>query len=349
MKSVKEKSLLEEYSTEEHKKEVKINDFLSLKYGDDGVQFQVGERNFGTPVHSVLEILLMMCPNNNMSMDEIVEELDNIIGIHGRDDTNFDPEVVFYFHYLYLKLWADSEYNAELIHRYDAFQLLESLYYAKDPIARKVFRGEIVKRFLSGKVYVVNFLFPHYASWLSCEDIKYIIEKAEFLYNQKDYRVMVSNFTENLYENSYSYYENGNFEKAVEILNYTLTLSPIFRDALILLGKSYFELKKYDNAIETLTKIVDIESSQDLDDIFKKSYDFDKSYALRYIAESYLAKGELNKAMDTCNTILELNHETSNPYDIISEIYSKQGNPEEAKKALKLYKKKGRKWKLIHR
>jgi len=98
---------------------------------------------------------------------------------YGRID-EIPPEVEFWGHCSNLQVWAENDYDTRLIHSNLAFPLLLKLSNAGDPVARKVFKEEIVKRFLSGHPSVMRFLFEEdYLNFLSDDEYASMFDELE--------------------------------------------------------------------------------------------------------------------------------------------------------------------------
>lgn len=89
------------------------------------------------------------------------------------EDTNFlSFEAQFWGHYHNLKMWVEHDYDTRLLHRNLAFPLLKKLTELGDPIARRVFKEEIVQRFSIGSSTVQKYLFNQgYLNFLTPEEL----------------------------------------------------------------------------------------------------------------------------------------------------------------------------------
>jgi len=92
------------------------------------------------------------------SVDEAADKLDKSLEpFEGRVD-KIPPEVEFWGHCSNLQVWAENNYDTRLLHRNLAFPLLKKLSDVGDPLARKVFKEEIIKRIREGNTKVINYL-----------------------------------------------------------------------------------------------------------------------------------------------------------------------------------------------
>ncbi|MBD3341937.1 MAG: hypothetical protein GF353_22740 [Candidatus Lokiarchaeota archaeon] len=68
------------------------------------------------------------------------------------------PKEIFWAHASNIQVWAEHDYDTKLLHRTLAFPLLRELTIAGDPIAKRVFKREIARRFENGDSTVRKFL-----------------------------------------------------------------------------------------------------------------------------------------------------------------------------------------------
>ena len=84
-------------------------------------------------------------------------------------------ETQFWGHASNLQAWVENNYDTRLLHRNIAFPLLQRLTNTGDPIAKKVFKEEIAKRYASGHPTVREFLkVEGYLKYLSEEELSSI-------------------------------------------------------------------------------------------------------------------------------------------------------------------------------
>ena len=92
------------------------------------------------------------------------------------------PHVEFWAHCSNLQVWAENEYNTQLLHSNLAFPLLRKLYFSNDPIAKIVFKKEIAKRLESGFPPVVEFLvLQKYLDYLSEDEFSSVIQNPKII------------------------------------------------------------------------------------------------------------------------------------------------------------------------
>jgi len=114
------------------------------------------------------------------SIDEAAGKLDASLenfNWRGQPQGLIPPEVEFWAHCSNLQVWYENYYDTRLIHSNLAFPLLKKLTELGDPVARRVFKEEIVKRYMSCYPSVVSFLKSGgYLDYLSGEEVASMIE-----------------------------------------------------------------------------------------------------------------------------------------------------------------------------
>ena len=126
-----------------------INAFLSLRLEGGKTNIYINGELFNQ-----CKFLLMQIPLNKAhdydeinSIDETAEILGNNLE-HYKVDIN--PETEFWGHCSNLQSWVEQDYDTRLLHRTIAFPLLKGLTEVGDQLAKRVFKKEIVNRFLLG-------------------------------------------------------------------------------------------------------------------------------------------------------------------------------------------------------
>lgn len=74
------------------------------------------------------------------------------------DNYIIGPETEFWGHCSNLQVWSENDYDTRLLHTYLSFPLLKKLTQVGDPIAKKVFKKEILLRLKSGYPSVVDYI-----------------------------------------------------------------------------------------------------------------------------------------------------------------------------------------------
>jgi len=164
----------------------KVNQYISLKLedgrkGKETVIYVNGKR------FNQCKFLLLNIPVDKIklfdeieSVDEASEKLDRSLEKGSKLKGSFiPPEIEFWGHCSNLQVWFENDYNTRLIHSNLAFPLLKRLTEVGDHLAKKVFKEEIAKRFLSGHLPVMEYLrYQNYMDYLSEEEMEYVLDEA---------------------------------------------------------------------------------------------------------------------------------------------------------------------------
>ena len=153
-------------------KRYKINEYLSVRLYERFTYIHIKEERF----FSCMRLLLNISPSKLrqtskiQSIDEAEEVLSNL-------DYEIAPEMEFIGHCSNLEVWVENGYDTCLLHRNLAFPLLKELTKAGDPLAKKNFKEEVIKRLLSGHLPVIEFLIVNkYVDLLTIEELRSIFE-----------------------------------------------------------------------------------------------------------------------------------------------------------------------------
>ena len=167
-------------------KKFKVNEFITLKLEEEIIIEEENIRETKTNIYVKGELfrqcsfLLINIPIEEISSFDSIESIDEA---EERLDTSLEedkepfeyeipPETEFWGHCSNLQVWAENNYDTRLIHRNLAFPLLKKLTEVGDPIARRVFKEEIGKRFTSCYLPVIHvLLFEDYLDYLSEEEL----------------------------------------------------------------------------------------------------------------------------------------------------------------------------------
>ncbi|MFW9880441.1 MAG: hypothetical protein ACFFG0_45815, partial [Candidatus Thorarchaeota archaeon] len=132
----------------------RVNDFIVLKLEGEETNIYINGQYFRQ-----CKFLLLNMPVSKIrsldeidSIDEAVEKLDP--SLHPNIDKNgkihrverIPPEVEFWGHCSNLQVWYEAEYDTRLLHSNLAFPLLKKLSESGDPLAKRVFKYELLKR-----------------------------------------------------------------------------------------------------------------------------------------------------------------------------------------------------------
>ena len=140
-------------------KEFIINQYLSVRLERDETMIYVAGERF-----IQCKFLLLNIPISQInsfeeidSIDEATEKIDEYMEDDFRE-AEIPPEIEFWGHCSNLQVWHEHGYDTRLIHSNLAFPLLKKLTEAGDPLARKVFKAEILKRYKNGTENTINYL-----------------------------------------------------------------------------------------------------------------------------------------------------------------------------------------------
>lgn len=158
----------------------KVNDYISLKLeGGKTVIYVKGQR------FRHCQLILVEIPVEKVekyedfrSIDEFHEIISN--SVESRQDITREAE--FWGHSSNLQAWAEHDYDTRLLHRNIAFPLLKKLSDVGDPVAKKVLKKEILKRFEEGTTTVITFLLNgHYLDYLTKDEMEVIFTLENFI------------------------------------------------------------------------------------------------------------------------------------------------------------------------
>ncbi len=138
-------------------KEFKVNKYITLKLEEYTTNIYVKEKLFRQCKFLLIEVPIEEITSFDEieSIDEAAEKLDSSLE---DNETELPPETEFWGHCSNLQAWAENNYSTRLLHRNIAFPLLKQLTEVGDPLAKKVFKEEIAKRFTSGYIPVIKYL-----------------------------------------------------------------------------------------------------------------------------------------------------------------------------------------------
>lgn len=112
------------------------------------------------------------------SIDKAEEKLDKSMENRGLNKIHIPLEVEFWGHCSNLQVWAENNYNIRLLHRAPAFPLLIELFNLGDPIAKRVFKEEIIQRVKSGHPSVILYLLNHdYLDYFNEEELEAVFNE----------------------------------------------------------------------------------------------------------------------------------------------------------------------------
>jgi len=152
----------------------KINEFLSLRLEKRKTNIYVNNEKF-----KQCKFLLFNISSKERkkykdinSIDEASELYDKT---HETNHASLNPETEFWGHCSNLQAWYENDYDTRILHSNLAFPLLRKLVDAGDPLAKKVFKEEIISRLESEYYAVFEYLASeNYLDYFTKEELKII-------------------------------------------------------------------------------------------------------------------------------------------------------------------------------
>ena len=156
----------------------KVNEYIKLSLNDAETVIYVNNKPFIQCKFLLLNIPIEKISTFDeiQSVDEAAEKLDNSMEpLEGRVE-KIPPETEFWGHCSNLQVWAENGYDTRLLHRNLAFPLLKKLSDVGDPMAKKVFKEELIKRIREGNTRVIFYLIDeHYFNYFSKEEFEILL------------------------------------------------------------------------------------------------------------------------------------------------------------------------------
>ncbi|MBD3339736.1 MAG: hypothetical protein GF353_11545 [Candidatus Lokiarchaeota archaeon] len=170
----------------DHQKNIKsifkINDYITLRLEKGKTHIYVKNELFITCLYLLLNVPREKNErvDNIDSIDEAAEILSHSMEWARMGHTGITAQEEFVGHCSNLQAWTDHGYDTRILHRNLAFPLLAKLTEVGDPQAKRVFKEEIAKRFLSCYPSVVLYLLEmHYLNYLNDEEADLVIKTLE--------------------------------------------------------------------------------------------------------------------------------------------------------------------------
>ena len=158
-------------------KEFNVNDYLTLKLEDGKTIIYVKGERFIQCMFLLLEIPIkeITSLDDIESIDEAKEKLDSSLEGSRGQHRAITPETEFWGHCSNLQAWYEYDYDTRLLHSNLAFPLLKRLTKVGDPLANKVFKEEIAKRFQSGYIPSIYYLIKQgYLEYINDNEIELV-------------------------------------------------------------------------------------------------------------------------------------------------------------------------------
>ena len=253
--------------------EFKINDYLQLKLIDRTTYIYVNGEIFNHCKYILLDIPVEDAEylDEIDSIDEAAEKLDHSLERSYKHNIKIPPETEFWGHCSNLQAWAENRYDTRLLHSNLAFPLLKKLTESGDPLAKKVFKEEIAKRFMKGYLPVSTYLIKEgYLFYLSQEEFETILESKALSEIGLEDKASWDNL-------GYLYSVNGNYEKAIDAYRHVIDIDSNNIRTWLRLGLVYRKKGDYPNAIESYKQALKIDQNhflvwRDFDKLLEEPY-----------------------------------------------------------------------------
>jgi len=158
---------------------------LKLEDGET-IIYVVGEKFRHCKALSIeIPINIITALENMKSIDEIIEKMSTL---DVEPSNSLTPEEEFWGHCSSLEVWAENDYNTNLLDSALAFSLLKKLVDVGDPIAKKVLKKEIIRKMNSGFFptiwSLVNANYPYFYFTPYDYEITFVAMKEKLTENQ---------------------------------------------------------------------------------------------------------------------------------------------------------------------
>ena len=165
----------------------KVSKFITLKLEDGKSVIYINGKRFRQCKHLIVNI-----PISEIKRFDEIQSIDELINAEENQEdweeteSNISKENEFWAHSSNLQAWYENNYDTRLLHSNLAFPLLKELTNAGDPLAKRAFKEEIVKRLGSGYPPIVEYLNENkYDNYLTREELIFgilITGEAEIIY-----------------------------------------------------------------------------------------------------------------------------------------------------------------------
>ncbi|MFX1571677.1 MAG: leucine-rich repeat domain-containing protein [Promethearchaeota archaeon] len=178
--------------------EFKINKYITLSLKDRKTVIYVNNEEF----MQCKSILLNIPIDKNYNYDYIasIDDATEVFEWSEKEQKVFEykipPEVEFWGHCSNLQAWVEHEYDTRLLHSNLTFPLLKKLTDVGDPDAEKIFKLEILRRFVESNEITREYLIENrYIDYLTEEDTRSVLPVEEILLLEKLEDILQVKFT----------------------------------------------------------------------------------------------------------------------------------------------------------
>lgn len=160
--------------------EFAVNDYITLKLEQGVTNVYVEEE-----LYQQCSYLLINVPIKEIRKFDDIKSIDEATEMLGGTQKGqegivykIEPKTEFWGHCSNLQAWYEHNYDTRVLHSNLAFPLLKKLTEVGDPIAKKVFKTEIVERLESGSISVFTYLCEEgYLSYLEEDELSSLGEE----------------------------------------------------------------------------------------------------------------------------------------------------------------------------
>ncbi len=258
--------------------EFRINDHLSLRLEEGKTIIYVDNERFSQCKYLLLNIHIdkISTFDEIQSIDEASVNFNKFLD-SSQEGTikpvEIPPEVEFWGHCSNLQVWAENRYDTRLLHRNLAFPLLNKLAEVGDPLAKIMFKEEIIKRFSSGERTVMQYLMgKRYFEMLDEEELESYFFSIPHLFKEffvklrdeedKEVREEYENdlyYLLNILRKTDHLLDKLVMEKDKNLLRYLLrivVLTPVDLEVIVLINELFKKIKN--SSIETFKKLEEV-------------------------------------------------------------------------------------------
>lgn len=228
----------------------KISPHIELRFENNQTDLSIDEEYVETCWDVKLNI-----PLKNVRDYDYINSIDDISDLVNNSDSKnegyiLSPEEKFWGHCSNIQAWVENDYDTRVLHSNIAFPLLKRLNIIGDSKAKKVFKKEIVERFLSGEKIVIIFLLENsYLDYLTEFEKKELIESVKI--NFTNFKIFeFTDFIDLLEE---FYLEVGNYNRSSFLMNNLDQISNFFAQQL---SEPNFDNKKIHILFESLNRLI---------------------------------------------------------------------------------------------
>lgn len=170
-----------------------VNEYITLKLEHRKTYIYVNDKRFLQCIRLVLNI-----QKEDIDQYDEIDSIDEASEIYRKhlwenivvqgpsavpdrhQDHSITPEQEFMAHCSNVQVWVEHEYDTRLLHCNLAFPLLKELVDVGDINAKRVFKEEIAKRFISGNNPTRIFLtLEGYLNYLESDDLRSLVEETD--------------------------------------------------------------------------------------------------------------------------------------------------------------------------